>query len=115
MDKARLISHVLSVDPAVPTYQAAAFALELVERLRNEGRDRTIRLTGATGKLALLPPSILTVREVYADGTLCPQTLDNVHIPPAPATPEGTDWGHYTYITDIDGAMLKELGAYITE
>lgn len=112
MDKQRLIDHAMAVEPGIPAYQAAAFALELLERLRTEGSEKTIRITNKTAYHAIIPSNILSVNRVFANGVEVPQTLPPDYIAPAETA---IDWGPQTYLADADGALLMEGEHYLIE
>lgn len=112
MDKQRLISHAMAIEPGIPAYQVSAFALELVERLRTEGSEKTIRITEKTAFRAIIPSNVLSVNRVFANGVEVPQTLPPDYIAP----PETTiDWGLEAYLADSDGALLMEGDNYLVE
>lgn len=114
MDKQRLISHTMALEPGIQAYQAAAFALELVERLRTEGSEKTIRIAEKTAFQAILPGNVLSVHRVLANGITIPQTLPPtfpIQVDPAP----GMDWGSGIYLTDNNGALLMCGSSYLQE
>jgi hypothetical protein len=113
MDKQRLISHVAALVPDIPAHEIAAFALELVETLRNEGRQMVIPLSGAAGTAVAIPDEVISVIEVMRDGVTVPQTLTDIDY--SAMNTESEDWGTDTYLADGDGAMLMENETYIIQ
>lgn len=106
MDKQRLISHVAALVPDIPAHEIAAFALELVETLRNEGRQMAILLNGASGTTVAIPGNVISVIEVMRDGVTVPQTLTDIDYPII-----DTD----IYLTDSDGVVLMDNDSYIIQ
>jgi len=96
-----IANHVRSIDPAIPGFEISAYALELLEQIRNNGKERRISLNGS-GMSIPIPGNVKTVLKVWKNGRLVPQTL------PDEETFSSTLSTEFTYLTDADGVLLVD-------
>lgn len=132
-----MLAHLLALAPGANAYEIGAYAQELLERLRAEGREAMVSLPGTNGRNAQIPGNVKAVLKVMVDGREIPQSLlpheydyanigtsniDSIIEPDVNINDSGgsigddeINWGTDTYLSE-DTAFLSEDGYnFITE
>jgi hypothetical protein len=70
MTKDLLLAQILAQIPDCPHYLASAYLLELINRLRGDGKQMLVDITDITnqGYAADIPDNVISVQKVFANG-----------------------------------------------